>query len=114
MIPDMLEARKQGKIAFLVMDQLNTYDKKDRPPRSETEDQGPANDEMKLKVNINFFIGDRDVSVHVRTASGTNTQFEVTFILYIFIYIGPIYFYSVLELFKFLLIFQLQVKLANK
>ena len=47
MIPDMLEARKQGKIAFLVMlmDQLITYDKKDRPPRSETEDQGPANDE---------------------------------------------------------------------
>ena len=45
MIPDMLEARKQGKIAFLVMDQLITYDKKDRPPRSKTEDQGPANDE---------------------------------------------------------------------
>ena len=61
---------------------------------------------MKLKVNINFFISDKNVSVHVRT-SGINTQFEVTFILYIFIYIGPIYFYSILELFKFLLIFQL-------
>ena len=58
MIPDMLEARKQGKIAFLVMDQLITYDKKDRPPRSETEDQGPANDENETvtnkKVNIHF------------------------------------------------------------
>ena len=69
---------------------------------------------MKLKMNINFFIGDRDISVHVRTASGRNSQPEVTFILYIFIYIGPIYFCSVLELFKFLLIFQLQVRLANK
>ena len=61
---------------------------------------------MKLKVNINFFISDKDVSVYVRT-SGKNTQFEVTFILYIFVYIGPIYFYSILELFKVLLIFQL-------
>ena len=45
MIPDMLEARKQGKIAFLVIDQLITYDKKDRPLRPETENQGAANDE---------------------------------------------------------------------
>ena len=49
MIPNMLEARKQGRIAFLVMDQLITYDKKDRPPRSETEDQGPANDEYETE-----------------------------------------------------------------
>ena len=49
MIPDMLEARKQGKVAFLVMDQLITYDKKVRPPRSETEDQRSANDENETK-----------------------------------------------------------------
>ena len=121
MIPNMLEARKEGKIAFLVMDQLITYDKKDRPPWSETEDHHHGLrlrirdlQMMKMKLNINFCISDRDVSVHIRTASGTNTQCEVTFILYILIYIGPIYFYSVLDLFKFLLIFQLQVKLANK
>ena len=39
-IPVMLEARKQGKIAFLVMVQLITYDKRGRPPRTETNSEG--------------------------------------------------------------------------